>query len=129
MNTMIDLVPRLLSVLVLILIIYYCFAIIGMEFLNGKVEQGCCTDALYSVGDYYKDNSSVTSQNVYYLINFDNILYSYGKSFLLLVNIITFVILCSNSVYVDGSEQLVHYYGEFLANTSFHGCCQHFIIL
>ena len=116
MNTMVDLAPRLLSVFVLILIIYYCFAIIGMEFLYGKVEQGCCIDALYSVGDYFKDNSSVTSQNVYYLNNFDNILQSYGKFicyiFLLLVNSLIYI-LCSNSVYIDGSKQLVHYYGEF----------------
>ena len=88
MNTMVDLAPRLLSVLVLILIIYYCFAIIGMEFLYGKVEQGCCTDALYGVGGYFKDSINITdnsspSQNVYYLNNFDNILRSYGKFIIL----------------------------------------------
>ena len=86
MNTMAFLAPRLVSFLVLIFIIYYCFAIIGMEFLFQKVEQGCCKDALYNVGTYYKDNISLTnstlpSDNVYYLINFDNILRSYGNVF------------------------------------------------
>ena len=82
MNTMVDVAPRLISVLVLILIIYYCFAIIGMEFLFDKLEQGCCKDALYDVGNFFADSiDNVTSQspfNVYYIINFNNILRSYG---------------------------------------------------
>jgi len=84
MNTMVDLAPRLISVLVLILIIYYCFAIIGMEFLFNQVEQGCCRDALYSVGTYFSDSienstSVAPSFNVYYIFNFNNILRSYGE--------------------------------------------------
>ena len=83
MNTMVDLAPRLINVLVLILIIYYCFAIIGMEFLFDKLGQGCCKDALYDVGNYFSGSiDNVTSQSssltVFYILNFNNILRSYG---------------------------------------------------
>ena len=48
------LVPRLSSVLFLLIVIYYFFAIIGMEFLFGKVEPGCwyvCHMTCYTDGD------------------------------------------------------------------------------
>jgi len=86
MNTLVDLAPRLISVFVLILIIYYCFAIIGMEFFYNKLEQGCCKYALYGVGEFYQDHmdnftNNTSSENIYYLNNFDNLLQSYGRNF------------------------------------------------
>jgi len=78
-----DLAPFLLSIIVLILLIYYIFAIIGMKFFHMKVYPGCCEDAFYDVGQYYQDNithnSSVYNLDVYYLNSFDNVLRSYGK--------------------------------------------------
>ena len=54
-----------------------------MDVFYKKVHQGCCEDALYDVGEHYKDkivhNSSVLNLNVYYLVSFDNVLLSYGK--------------------------------------------------
>ncbi len=89
MNTMVDLAPQLISVLVLILIIYYCFAIIGMEFLFQKVGPGCCSDALYNVGDYFKNSSDIGNSTLpsYYLNNFNNILRSYGETLPFIFNI------------------------------------------
>lgn len=83
MNTMISLVPRLLSVFFLILIIYYAFAIIGLEFFAHKVYPGCCNESWYGADLYYSvspESANFThSAYVYYLNNFNNILRSYGK--------------------------------------------------
>jgi len=82
LKTVEELVPRLLSITVLIIVIYYSFAIIGMEFFSGKVREGCCTAAKYRVSEYYADRiNSSNSSNVYYLNNFDNILRSYGNHY------------------------------------------------
>lgn len=83
---MVALAPRLLSIFFLILIVYYSFAIIGLEFFAGQVHKGCCNSSWYGVQYYY---SAATSQAgfvnntvtplVYFLNNFDNILRSYGE--------------------------------------------------
>lgn len=98
MNTIVDLFPYLFSIVVLILLIYYCFAIIGMEFLVDKVHQGCCKNALFDVGVYYEDNiTNVSSSNVYYINNFNNILRSYGKfaEFIFLAVTVVLVVMLS----------------------------------
>ena len=41
MDTIIDLVPRLISVALLVVVIYYVFAIIGIETLHDLVYPGC----------------------------------------------------------------------------------------
>ena len=41
MDTLIVLVPRLIYVAVLLIVVYYFFAIIGIETLNGRVTEGC----------------------------------------------------------------------------------------
>ena len=83
MNTIIELTPRLLSVMLLLVIIYYAFAITGMEFLFDKVHQGCCNTSWYEVRTYYSEAVSGPDDTdtvlTYYLNNFNNILKSYGK--------------------------------------------------
>jgi two pore calcium channel protein 1 len=75
------------SVSLLLIIIFYFFAIVGMEAFQYQVTEGCCVNASYSVGQYYAGslNSSVPNPAVYYLNNFDNILRSYVTLFILLV--------------------------------------------
>ena len=82
--------------------IYYFFAIIGMEMFGDKgVFQGCCNTSWYGVGQYYagpqasqqdvnsppNGTADATPQpsggNFYYLNNFQNILRSYGMLVLL----------------------------------------------
>ena len=41
MDTLVVLVPRLISVALLLVVIYYFFAIIGIETLRGRVTEGC----------------------------------------------------------------------------------------
>ena len=41
-NTIAQLLPRILSVFILFLILYYFFAVIGMEAFSYKIYQGCC---------------------------------------------------------------------------------------
>ncbi|XP_019852736.1 PREDICTED: two pore calcium channel protein 1-like isoform X2 [Amphimedon queenslandica] len=79
MNTVFVLGHRLLSVLLLIFVIFYFYAIIGMEVFAGKVFVGCCDKALFGVGGEYQGNGSITkpSPEVYWLNNFDNIYQSY----------------------------------------------------
>ncbi len=83
MNTIIDLAPRLISISFLVLIIFYVFAIIGLEFLSGLVHPGCCNSSWYDAGRYYSGRidhglNDTNTVNVYFLNNFDNILRSYG---------------------------------------------------
>lgn len=61
---MFQLIPKLLSFLLTLMVLFYVFAMIGTELFAGKVYAGCC-------GDYYSNSTSV---NRYYLNNFDNIL-------------------------------------------------------
>jgi two pore calcium channel protein 1 len=42
MNTMVILIPRLISVSLLLIVIFYFFAIVGMEAFQYQVAQGCC---------------------------------------------------------------------------------------
>lgn len=85
MNTMVALTPRLLSIFILILIIYYAFAIVGLEFFSFQVSKGCCNESWYGVQLFYSaaaDSANATdvdSPYVYYLNNFNNILSSYGE--------------------------------------------------
>jgi hypothetical protein len=86
MNTIVSLTPRLLSIFFLILIIYYAFAIVGMECFSFKVSQGCCNDSWYSIDIYYSasagfsnTSTDVDSSNIYYLNSFNTILSSYGE--------------------------------------------------
>ena len=81
---MLTIVPRLLSIFILIFIIYYTFAIIGLEFFSFKVVKDCCNESRYGVSLYYSGTlepslNSTSSPFVYYLNTFDHILRSYGK--------------------------------------------------
>ncbi|XP_064391757.1 two pore channel protein 1-like isoform X2 [Halichondria panicea] len=76
---------RLISVGLLLLIVYYAFAIIGMEFFSEAVFEGCCNESMYGVGEYYSGNNSTFTAKVYYVLNFDNIFRSYVTLFVLMV--------------------------------------------
>ncbi|CAI8036243.1 Two pore calcium channel protein 1, partial [Geodia barretti] len=90
MNTMVVLTLRLISVSnvsLLLIVIFYFFAIVGMEAFQYQVTEGCCVNASYSVGHNNAGslNSSAPNPAVYHLNNFDNILRSYVTLFILLV--------------------------------------------
>jgi two pore calcium channel protein 1 len=79
MNTMFTLFHRLLSVCLVLFVMYYFFAIIGMEVFSGKLFVGCCENALFNIGDMYSsDGRDPSSTKVYWLNNFDNIYQSYS---------------------------------------------------
>ena len=119
MDTLVVLVPRLVSVGVLLIVVYYFFAIIGIETLHDRVMAGCwyvwyrvvnrismrsdnvklmhypyflCSNKswydveLYYRGMYEKNTSLAdipATPDVFYILNFDNILRSYGMYALL----------------------------------------------
>ncbi|XP_065919465.1 two pore channel protein 1-like isoform X2 [Dysidea avara] len=82
-NTLAILFPQIINIVVLLMLIYYFYAIIGMEILSGEVEPGCCNllNGTTGVQDYYTGNGS----NVFYLNNFDSISQSYVTLFELMV--------------------------------------------
>ena len=41
-NIIAQIIPRIFSVFLLFLIVYYFFAVIGMQTFNGEVFKGCC---------------------------------------------------------------------------------------
>lgn len=84
-NTLLVLTPRLISVGLLLVVIYYIFAIIGLEFFEGKVGPMCCNDSWYDVREFYQAFQNESSSNIFYLNNFDNALRSYVTLFILMV--------------------------------------------
>ncbi|NXA02543.1 TPC1 protein, partial [Nesospiza acunhae] len=89
LDTMFELFPRMASLGLTLLIFYYCFAIIGMEFFAGVVYPNCCNTS--TVADSYRwvnhtvGNKTVVEEGYYYLNNFDNILNSFVTLFELTV--------------------------------------------
>ncbi|XP_065892689.1 two pore calcium channel protein 1-like isoform X2 [Dysidea avara] len=83
-NTLVILMPRIISTVALLVLMYYFYAIIGMEFFAHKVNPGCCSNfhnGTTNIQNYYTGNGS----NVYYLNNFNNILRSYVTLFELMI--------------------------------------------
>ncbi|OXB71045.1 UNVERIFIED_CONTAM: hypothetical protein H355_000307 [Colinus virginianus] len=89
LDTMFELFPRMASLGLTLLIFYYCFAIIGMEFFAGVVYPNCCNTS--TVADSYHwvnhtvSNRTYVEEGYYYLNNFDNILNSFVTLFELTV--------------------------------------------
>ncbi|KAK7487936.1 hypothetical protein BaRGS_00020837 [Batillaria attramentaria] len=74
LGTLFVLFHRLISLVIVIVLVYYFFAIIGMEvFLNVDL-QNCCKNT--SVEDFYRYNNDTLFEGFYYLNNFDNLLVS-----------------------------------------------------
>ncbi|XP_044739100.1 two pore calcium channel protein 1-like isoform X2 [Chrysoperla carnea] len=74
-GTLVILFPLLCSVFLVMLVVYYFFAIIGMELFAGYDMKNCCVNS--TVEDFYKYNSNgTTALGYYYLNNFDDIITS-----------------------------------------------------
>uniref|UniRef100_A0A8C8VEI1 Two pore segment channel 1 n=1 Tax=Pelusios castaneus TaxID=367368 RepID=A0A8C8VEI1_9SAUR len=89
LDTMFELFPRMASLGLTLLIFYYSFAIVGMEFFSGAVYPNCCNTS--TVADSYRwvnrtvGNKTVVEEGYYYLNNFDNVLNSFVTLFELTV--------------------------------------------
>ncbi|XP_047665208.1 two pore channel protein 1 [Tachysurus fulvidraco] len=86
---MFELFPRMASLGLTLIIFYYSFAIVGMEFFADVVYPNCCTTS--TVADAYRQinvtigNHTVLQEGYYYLNNFNNILSSFVTLFELTV--------------------------------------------
>ncbi|XP_055743107.1 two pore channel protein 1 isoform X4 [Salvelinus fontinalis] len=82
LDTMFELFPRMASLGLTLIIFYYSFAIVGMEFFADVVYPNCCNTS--TVADSYRQinvtigNRTVLDEGYYYLNNFNNILSSFG---------------------------------------------------
>ncbi|XP_006640532.1 two pore channel protein 1 isoform X1 [Lepisosteus oculatus] len=89
LDTMFELFPRMASLGLTLIIFYYSFAIVGMEFFAGVVYPNCCVNS--TVADSYRQvsitvgNRTVLDEGYYYLNNFNNILSSFVTLFELTV--------------------------------------------
>eukprot|EP00062_Callorhinchus_milii_P016769 gi/632968409/ref/XP_007900510.1/ PREDICTED: two pore calcium channel protein 1 [Callorhinchus milii] len=88
LDTMFELLPRMASLGLTLLIFYYSFAIVGMEFFDNVLYKNCCNNSM--VADFYRwENRTVGSRTViqgyYSLNNFNNILNSFVTLFELTV--------------------------------------------
>uniref|UniRef100_A0A673CWH9 Voltage-dependent calcium channel protein TPC1 n=1 Tax=Sphaeramia orbicularis TaxID=375764 RepID=A0A673CWH9_9TELE len=89
LDTMFELFPRMASLGLTLIIFYYSFAIVGMEFFAGVVYPNCCNTS--TVADSYRlinityGNKTVLEEGYYYLNNFNNILSSFVTLFELTV--------------------------------------------
>ncbi|XP_077417580.1 two pore channel protein 1 [Vanacampus margaritifer] len=89
LDTMFELFPRMASLGLTLIIFYYSFAIVGMEFFADVVYPNCCNTS--TVADSYRQinvthgNRTVLEGGYYYLNNFNNILSSFVTLFELTV--------------------------------------------
>lgn len=89
LDTMFELLPRMASLGLTLIIFYYSFAIVGMELFADKVFPNCCNTS--TVADSYRQinvthgNTTVLEEGYYYLNNFNNILRSFVTLFELTV--------------------------------------------
>ncbi|KAM6165126.1 two pore channel protein 1 [Erethizon dorsatum] len=89
LDTMFELLPRMASLGLTLLIFYYSFAIVGMEFFCGLLYPNCCNTS--TVADAYRwlnhtaGGKTVVEEGYYYLNNFDNVLSSFVTLFELTV--------------------------------------------
>ncbi|KAM5191341.1 two pore channel protein 1 [Mantella aurantiaca] len=89
LDTMFELLPRMASLGLTLLIFYYSFSIVGMEFFSGVLYPNCCNTS--TVADSYRflnhtiGNHTQMDEGYYYLNNFDNILISFVTLFELTV--------------------------------------------
>ncbi|XP_057688260.1 two pore channel protein 1-like [Corythoichthys intestinalis] len=89
LDTMFELLPRMASLGLTLIIFYYSFAIVGMEFFAGAVYPNCCNTSTvadsYRQGNVTHGNKTVLEEGYYYLNNFNNILSSFVTLFELTV--------------------------------------------
>ncbi|XP_061585082.1 two pore channel protein 1 isoform X3 [Cololabis saira] len=89
LDTMFELFPRMASLGLTLIIFYYSFAIVGMEFFADVIFPNCCNTS--TVADSYRQinvtygNKTVLEEGYYYLNNFNNILSSFVTLFELTV--------------------------------------------
>ncbi|XP_060894060.1 two pore channel protein 1 isoform X2 [Labrus mixtus] len=89
LDTMFELFPRMASLGLTLIIFYYSFAIVGMEFFADVIYPNCCNTS--TVADSYRlinvtyGNKTVLEEGYYYLNNFNNILSSFVTLFELTV--------------------------------------------
>lgn len=74
LGTLFVLFHRLMSLVIVIVLVYYFFAIIGMEVFLGIDLHNCCKNS--SVEGFYKYDNNTLFEGFYYLNNFDNLLVS-----------------------------------------------------
>uniref|UniRef100_UPI00398F10A7 two pore channel protein 1 isoform X4 n=1 Tax=Pristiophorus japonicus TaxID=55135 RepID=UPI00398F10A7 len=88
LDTMFELLPRMASLGLTLMIFYYSFAIVGMEFFGDVLYPNCCNNSM--VADFYRwENRTIGDRTViqgyYSLNNFNNILTSFVTLFELTV--------------------------------------------
>ncbi|XP_037832333.1 two pore calcium channel protein 1 isoform X1 [Kryptolebias marmoratus] len=89
LDTMFELFPRMASLGLTLIIFYYSFAIVGMEFFADVVSPNCCNTS--TVANSYRQinitegNKTILVEGYYYLNNFNNILSSFVTLFELTV--------------------------------------------
>ena len=75
---MLILIKRFMSVTIVVLIVLYSFAILGMELFSDYDLRDCCQKSEYA--QYFRTGKNGTENGYYYLNNFENIIISYGKN-------------------------------------------------
>ncbi|XP_026277239.1 two pore calcium channel protein 1 [Frankliniella occidentalis] len=104
-GTVVLLSPLMSSALMVILVLYYFFAIIGMELFAGYNLKNCCNGT--PVEDFYRWSANTTSSGgYYYLNNFENIAVSFVTLFELMVVNNWFIVMNAYAVVVHPSSRL-----------------------
>ncbi|KAJ1524179.1 hypothetical protein ONE63_010705 [Megalurothrips usitatus] len=104
-GTVVLLSPLMSSAVMVILVLYYFFAIIGMELFAGYVLKNCCNGT--AVEDFYRWSINTTTPGgYYYLNNFENILVSFVTLFELMVVNNWFIVMNAYAVVAHPSSRV-----------------------
>lgn len=83
LGTVFTLLPRFLSVAMVLMLVYYFYAIIGMELFSDYNMRNCCKNS--TVEQFFHFDNSSLAEGYYYLNNFNNIMASSVTLFELMV--------------------------------------------
>ncbi|XP_066600553.1 two pore calcium channel protein 1-like [Prorops nasuta] len=98
-GTLVILSPLMMSTAIVMLVLYYFFAIIGMELFAGHDMRNCCKNT--TVEDFYKYSANETTALGYYYLNtFDNLIASYMTLFELTVVNNWFIVMNAYAIMV-----------------------------
>ncbi|XP_065892312.1 two pore calcium channel protein 1-like isoform X2 [Dysidea avara] len=102
------------SVFLLFLIVYYFFAVIGMQTFNGEVFKGCCNSS--NVAVHYSGDTN-TSNTHFYVLTFDSLPQSFITLFEVMVGVDWWILVEGFSLANDDENTRV-YFLAFMVTTS-----------
>ncbi|CAG0902121.1 unnamed protein product [Cyprideis torosa] len=113
-DTLIIILPRMVSAAIVLAIVYYFFAIVGMEVFSQYDLRNCCKNS--TVEDFYRMDNSSYLQGLYYLNTFSNV-FSSGLTLFEIAVVNNWYVIMDGYAIVSGTEwSRVYFFTFYLVN-------------